>query len=83
MQYGARNEAWTAVDDLFVELEFNISNEEKQRIDDMSSREDLLILASEAIRAFDDYLRFAPGADVTEACSRIGWFTELQALVTK
>lgn len=72
MQYGARNEAWTAVDDLFVELEFNISNEGKERIDDMSNWEDLLMLTSEAIRAFDDYLRLAPGTDVIEARSRIG-----------
>ncbi len=72
MQYGARNDAWTAVDNLFVELEFNISNEGKERMDDMSNREDLLMFASKALGAISDYLHFAPEADVAEARSRIG-----------
>lgn len=62
MQYGFRNEAWTAVDDVFTELEFGA----KGSADSVDAK-DLHDLIGRALMAFDSYLSLAPEADVREA----------------
>ena len=69
MQYGSRNDAWAAIDDLFVELEFG----QKAKDDDntLSSKGELISLADKVSAALDAYLSLAPVSDVKEALSRI------------
>ena len=62
MQYGFRNEAWTAVDDLFTELEFGM----KGSVDGVNSN-DLGEFMSTALKAFDSYLNLVPENDVKDA----------------
>ena len=68
-QYGFRNEAWTAVDDLFVELEFG-----KGSTDDSaaSSKEELVTLVDKVLIALDSYLSLAPANELEEAKRRLG-----------
>ena len=69
MQYGARNDAWAGMDDLFVELEFGGSNKGKENGDGVSARDDLMELVNKVIISFDEYLSYAPESDVKEARS--------------
>lgn len=62
IQYGFRNEAWTAIDDLFSELEFG-ANGDEIGVD----TNELSGLIEKALVALDSYLRYAPEADVKEA----------------
>ena len=68
-QYGSRNDAWMAIDDLFVELEFG----QKAKDDDntLSSRGELIALVDKVSAALDAYLSLAPVSDVKEALTRI------------
>lgn len=60
LQYGARNDAWSAMDDLFVELEYG------QRSSDSDAAE-LAALAQKVMMALDAYLTLAPVTDVEQA----------------
>jgi len=66
MQYGFRNEAWTAVDDLFTELEFGTKGS-----DNSVDLNDLCEFMSNALKAFDSYLNLVPENDIKEASVRI------------
>jgi len=68
-QYGSRNDAWAAIDDLFVELEFG----QKAKDDDntLSSKGELISLIDKVRAALDSYLSLAPVSDVKEALTRI------------
>jgi len=68
-QYGSRNDAWVAIDDLFVELEFG----QKAKYDDntLSSKGELISLSDKVSAALDAYLSLAPVSDVKEALTRI------------
>ena len=68
-QYGCRNDAWAAIDDLFVELEFG----QKAKVDDntLSSKGELIVLLDKVSAALDAYLSLAPVSDVKEALTRI------------
>ena len=70
MQYGARNDVWAVMDDLFVELEFG----QGAKNDDstLSSKEELVALIGKVLVALDSYLSLAPGADVEEARHQLG-----------
>ena len=61
LQYGSRNDAWVAVNDLVEELMF------AKKSGDGSSVEDLLIPLDRAIVAFAQYLSLAPKPDVEKA----------------
>ncbi|KAL7489782.1 hypothetical protein ACHAW6_015503 [Cyclotella cf. meneghiniana] len=63
LQYGFRNDAWNAIDDLFTELDFG----KRSSSDDSISGKDLGDLINKALLAFDSYLSFAPESDVKEA----------------
>ena len=65
LQYGARNEAWNSVDDLFGELRFGSKGDANSR------REDVVALIDQAMVAFDSYLVLAPPSDLKEARSRL------------
>ncbi|KAL3804353.1 hypothetical protein HJC23_011281 [Cyclotella cryptica] len=67
LQYGFRNDAWNAIDDLFTELDFG----SRSSGDDSISGKDLGDLIDKALMAFDSYLSFAPESDVTEATRQI------------
>ena len=71
IQYGLRNDAWAAVDDLFVELEFG----QKSTVDDStgSSIGELTTFAETVLKAVDSYLDLAPAADVKEAMHILGY----------
>ena len=64
LQYGARNDAWAALDDLFVELEYG------QRSSDSDAAE-LAALAQRVVLALDAYLSLAPVADVEQASASL------------
>ena len=68
-QYGSRNDAWAAIDDLFVELEFG----QKTKDDDntLSSKGELISLVDKVSAALDAYLSLAPVSDVKKALTRI------------
>ena len=66
LQYGFRNEAWTAMDNLFTELEYG------SKADDNSVYKDELVdLIGNALKAFDLYLSCAPESDVKSATNVI------------
>lgn len=67
MQYGFRNEAWTAIDNLFTELEYG----SKGTGDNVDVGE-LSDLISNAAKSFDLYLSLAPEEDVKEASNMAG-----------
>jgi len=66
LQYGARNDAWAAMDDLFVELEFGRWGGGE------STNADLGNLIDKSLSTLDSYLTLAPVADVEEAMRRLG-----------
>ena len=62
LQYGARNDAWLKMDDLFVELEFGQkSNDSELVVGELTS------LVQKVTQALDAYLSLAPAADVEQA----------------
>ena len=63
LQYGARNDAWAAMDDLFVELEYG------KRSSDSDAAE--LALAQRVMMALDAYLTLAPVSDVEQALASL------------
>merc|ERR1712194_262684 len=67
LQYGSRNDAWTAIDDLFVELEYG----EKSKPGDGSGKEELVALFEKVSKAIDSYLRLLPSEDVEKASHQI------------
>lgn len=66
LQYGFRNEAWSAIDDVFTELEFGAKSSESDVND-----KDLGVLISKALVAFDSYLSYAPEIDLSEASEQV------------
>ena len=66
LQYGARNDVWTAMEDLFVELEFGKSG------GDGTSTAELGNLIDVTLSLLNSYLRLAPIADVEEVRSQLG-----------
>lgn len=69
-QYGSRNDAWTAIDELFVELEFG--KRSKGSDDALSSKEELVALFDKVLIALDSYLRLIPTDDVEKASRQVG-----------
>ena len=67
LQYGARNDAWAAMDDLFVELEFG------KRGGGESTNAELGNLIDKSLSTLDSYLSLAPVADIEEAMHRLGY----------
>jgi len=67
LQYGARNDAWAAMDDLFVELEFG------RRGGGESTNAELGNLIDKSLSTLDSYLSLAPVADEEEAMHRLGY----------
>ena len=65
MQYGARNDVWAAMDELYVELEYG--GKQKDGDSSLSSEGELVVLIDKVLKALDGYLSFAPVADVEEA----------------
>ncbi|KAL7456637.1 hypothetical protein ACHAWC_010858 [Mediolabrus comicus] len=62
LQYGARNDAWLKMDDLFVELEYGQkSNDSELVVGELTS------LVQKVTQALDAYLSLAPAADVEQA----------------
>ena len=64
LQYGARNDAFSAMDEVFVELEYG------QRSGD-SNAEEVTVLVQKVILALDSYLSLAPAADVEQAVASL------------
>lgn len=64
LQYGARNDAWSAMDDLYVELEYG------QRSSDSDAQE-VVALMKKVMLALDTYLSLAPVADVEQASASL------------
>ena len=67
LQYGARNDAWAALDDLLVELKFA-----RKAQDGSSTVGDLISPARRAAGAVGSYLLLAPASDVKEARTMMG-----------
>ena len=65
MQYGARNDVWAAMDELYVELEYG--GKQKDGDSSLSSEGELVVLIDKVLKALDGFLSFAPVADVEEA----------------
>eukprot|EP00593_Proboscia_inermis_P009516 CAMPEP_0171308770 /NCGR_PEP_ID=MMETSP0816-20121228/18873_1 /TAXON_ID=420281 /ORGANISM="Proboscia inermis, Strain CCAP1064/1" /LENGTH=114 /DNA_ID=CAMNT_0011791849 /DNA_START=367 /DNA_END=711 /DNA_ORIENTATION=+ len=59
LQYGFRNDAWQAMDDLLSELDFGLT--ETIRTDDLSK------LIDRVISAVDSYISLAPSSQLDEA----------------
>ena len=70
LQYGSRNDAWAAMDDLFVELEFG--KKAKANDSSLSTNEELIALIEKVSNAVDSYLSLAPVEDVTDAKRSLG-----------
>mmetsp|Transcript_32014 Transcript_32014/g.52897 ORF Transcript_32014/g.52897 Transcript_32014/m.52897 type:complete len:251 (-) Transcript_32014:15-767(-) len=64
LQFGARNEAWVAWDDLVAELQFAATHPND------ASPQELTTMLQATIKAVDNYLALAPPADLTEAMAR-------------
>ena len=64
-QYGNRNDEWTAIEDLFVELEFG------KREGGETTKTELCRLIDNALSILDSYLKLAPVADVEEVRRRL------------
>ena len=60
LQYGARNECWTAIEELFSEIEFAMKEKS-------SSLNDISDPLSRALVSFDAYLKIAPTDDLEKA----------------
>lgn len=69
-QYGSRNDAWTAIDELFVELEFG--ERSKGSDDALSSKEELVALFDKVLIALDSYLGLIPTDDVEKVSRQVG-----------
>jgi hypothetical protein len=65
LQYGSRNDAWTAMDDLFVELEFG------KKPDGECRKSESINLIDEVLSTLNSYLSLAPVADVKEAMRQL------------
>lgn len=63
LQYGARNDAWVAWDEVLVEYEF--------LSDESSSLEDLQKALEKAVKALEAYLSLAPPEDLKQANSMV------------
>eukprot|EP00986_Skeletonema_menzelii_P000599 scaffold162_cov143-Skeletonema_menzelii.AAC.18 len=64
LQYGARNDAWSAMDDFFVELDYGLRSSD-------SDAAELAALAQRVMLALDAYLSLAPVADVEQALASL------------
>ena len=62
LQYGARNDAWLKMDDLFVELEYGQKSSDSELVVG-----ELISLIQKVTLALDAYLSLAPAADVEQA----------------
>jgi len=65
LQYGARNECWTAFEELVTEVDFGMKDGSS------SSRSDVLDPLNKALASVDAYLSIAPKDDVESAQSRL------------
>lgn len=70
LQYGSRNDAWAAMDDLLVELEFGQKSKNDESA--LSTKGELAALIDKVLGALDSYLSLAPAEDVKEASKRLG-----------
>ncbi len=66
LQYGFRNDAWAAMDDLFVEVEFYRDKSKGNDIP-LDGRGELINLIDKVLASVDSYLRLMPVADLDEA----------------
>lgn len=66
LQYGFRNDAWVAMDDLFVEMEFSGAKSKGNNVT-LDNKEELINLIDKVLASIDSYLRLAPVADLDEA----------------
>ena len=62
LQYGARNDAWSSIEDLFVELEYGQKSSDSELVVG-----ELISLVQKVTQALDAYLSLAPAADVEQA----------------
>lgn len=62
LQYGARNDAWSSIEDLFVELEYGQKSSDSELFVG-----ELVSLIQKVTQALDAYLSLAPAADVEQA----------------
>lgn len=66
LQYGFRNDAWAAMDDLFVEVEFYRDKSKGNDIP-LDGRGELINLIDKVLASVDSYLRLVPVADLDKA----------------
>lgn len=75
LQYGARNEAWTAFDDFMAEVQFSLGNHNDDPRESTSTtkvfREDLLNPLNHTLSAFHVYLNLVPSNDLVLAEEQI------------
>jgi hypothetical protein len=71
LQYGARNDAWVAMDEFLVELSYAAKQENISSSRDDYDKEDLLQPLKKAIQSIDNYLNLAPEEDLKEAMKRV------------
>ena len=66
LQYGFRNDAWAAMDDLFVEVEYS---RDKFKDNDLplDNKEELINLIDKVLASVDSYLQLARVGDLDEA----------------
>ncbi|KAL3812205.1 hypothetical protein ACHAXA_009679 [Cyclostephanos tholiformis] len=66
LQYGFRNDAWVAMDDLFVEVEYS---RDKFKDNDLplDNKEELINLIDKVLASVDSYLQLARVGDLDEA----------------
>lgn len=62
LQYGARNDAWSSIDELNVELEYGQKSNDSELVVG-----ELISLVQKVTQALDAYLSLAPAADVEQA----------------
>ena len=62
LQYGARNDAWSSIDELNVELEYGQKSNDSELV-----AGELISLVKKVTQALDAYLSLAPAADVEQA----------------
>jgi hypothetical protein len=65
LQYGFRNDAWEAMDDFFVEVEFYRDKSKGNDIP-LDGKGELINLIDKALTSVDSYLGLAPAADLDE-----------------
>ena len=73
LQYGARNDAWVAMDDFLVELNYAAKQVENMSSSSSGSydKEDLLQPLKKVIQSIDNYLNLAPEEDLKDAMKRV------------